>query len=245
MIQEHNDNPSGQYNKPVSVRGQLQHILKRLPPTDLSRFVLETATYDKDFRETFLIAFADLLSDEQSGMGIPRYQTRLYKILAQYTNQDGYISQRNATALNASVAALLGTARKATTPTRESVDVAIAVLSIMPRLGDKMDDSEEYLYALMAQACTVLSECFESLQATAQQDCFEQILDFYTTPEYLDLDLDSFLLALLKEWSRDNQPRQVDCMRVQEAMLKSVVMINGVKITCWNALTSCCCTGSI
>lgn len=218
MTHENNDSPIGQHNKPISIRGQLQHILKHLSPEDLSDFVLETAAYDRNFRETFLIAFSDLLSDEQTG--VPRYQARLYKILARYTNADGYISQRNATALNTSVAALLDTARKATTPPRESVDLSIAVLSIMPRLGDKMDDSEEYLYALMAQACAVLSECFEGLKSAAQQECFEQILGFYTEPEYLDLDLDSFLLVLLKEWSRDSQSRQIACMRVQETMLK-------------------------
>lgn len=218
MGHEKNDNPTAQHQRPVSVRGQLEHILKRLPPEELSRFVLETALYDGDFRESFLINFSELLSEGQCEES--RYQVRLHKILNQYTNKDGYISQKNAAGLSEAITSLLNSARKATTPLRESVDLSIAVLHIMPELGDKMDDSEEYLYTLMEQTCTVLLECFDGLKPEAQQDCLEQVLGIYAEPAYLDLDLDSFLLVLLKDWARDDKKRQAACLHTQEAMLK-------------------------
>lgn len=218
MGHDKNDNPAQTYQQPMSVRGQLEHILKRLPPDELSRFVLETALYDSHFREAFLITFSELLSEGQREES--RYLTRLKKMLAQYTNKDGFISHRNATGLNAAVTALLSTARKATIPIRESVDLSIAVLNIMPELGDKMDDSEEYLYSLMEQTCTVLVECFDGLKPAAQQDCFEQVLNMYAEPAYLDLDLDSFLLALLKDWAHHDKTWQSACLQTQEAMLK-------------------------
>lgn len=213
-----NNKSPGQQGKPVSVRGQLEYILARLPHEDLSRFVLETAVYDAEFRESFLVTFADFLSSAQSES--LRYQKRLYKILAQYTNQDGFISAKNATDLNAALSALLTSARKPTTPLRESIDLSIAVLGIMPKLGDRMDDAEGYLYSLMEQTCTVLLECFDNLQPDAQQACFEQVLGFYAEPEYLDLDLDSFILILLKDWAHGDKKRQAACLRAQEAMLK-------------------------
>jgi hypothetical protein len=218
MGHDNNDNSPGQQGKPVSVKGQLEYILGQLPHGDLSRFVLETALYDAEFRETFLVTFSDLLSSENSETS--RYQARLYKILTQYTNKDGFISARNATDLNLAIMALLGAARKPTTPLKESIDLSIAVLGIMPKLGDRMDDSEGYLYSLMEQTCTVLLECFDNLKPEAQQVCFEQILGFYARPEYLDLDLDSFLVVLLKDWAHHDKKRQSACLRVQEAMLK-------------------------
>lgn len=218
MGHENNDNPTEQQQRPISVRGQLEHILKRLPQAELSHFVLETALYDSDFRESFLITFSDLLSEGQREES--RYQARLHKMLAQYTNQDGYIGHKNAAGLSEAITSLLNAARKATTPTRESIDLAIAVLGIMPELGDKMDDSEEYLYTLMEQTCTVLLECFDALNPEAQQDCLERVLGIYAEPAYLDLDLDSFLLVLLKDWARDDKMRQSACLRTQEAMLK-------------------------
>lgn len=217
MGHDNNDKRPETPQKPVSVRGQLEYLLERIPHEDLNRFVLETALYDAEFRETLLITFADLLGSEQSDLS--RYQQRLYKILAQYTNQDGFISVRNATDLNAAILALLGSARKPTTPLRESIDLSLAVLAVMPKLGDRMDDAEGYLYSLMEQTCTVLLECFDSLQPEMQQECFEQVLEYYSGPDYLDLDLDSFLLVLLKDWAQQHKQRQVACLRVQEAML--------------------------
>ncbi len=217
MGDDNNDKCPAQSKKPLSVRGQLEYLLERIPPADLSRFVLETAVYDAEFRETFLISFADLPDGKPSDSS--RYQQRLYKILSQYTNQDGFISARNATDLNAAILALLGSARKPTTPLRESIDVSLAVLGIMPKLGDRMDDAEGYLYSLTEQTCTVLLECFDSLRSERQQECFEQVLKYYSEPEYLDLDLDSFLLLLLKDWAQQNKQRQAACLQVQEAML--------------------------
>ncbi|MEZ5534501.1 MAG: hypothetical protein R3F02_02645 [Thiolinea sp.] len=218
MGHDNNDNDAGQAERPVSVRGQLEYVLKQLAHEDLSRFVLETAVYDPEFREAFLITFSEWLSDPSSEA--TRYQLRLRNILTQYTNRDGFISAKNATDLNAAVSALLHAARKPTTPVRESVDLAMAVMEVMPQLGDRMDDAEGYLYSLMEQTCTVLLECFDNLQPEAQQQSFELILGFYGQPEFLDLDLDSFLLILLKDWSRFDKKRQSACLRVQERMLR-------------------------
>ncbi len=210
MGHENNDNPTEQQ--------QLARILKCLPQAELNNFVLEAALCDDDFREFFLVKFSDLLSEGWCEESL--YRARLRKILAQYTNSDGYISHRNAAGLNQAITSLLSTAQKATIPVHESIELSIAVLSIMPELGEKMDDSEGYLYSLMEQICTVLLECFDALGADAQQDCLERVLGIYAEPSYLDLDLDSFLLVLLKDWARDDKARQSACLHTQEAMLK-------------------------
>lgn len=202
----------------LSRRAQLEYILNQLSTQELRRFMLDNALQDKTLCETLLVNYADLLSTEQTEE--ERYREHLYKIIDQYTNQDGYISHKNTHSLTAAIKALLNTARKATTPGRESVDLCTAVISTLPQLGDKMDDNEEYLYELMQLACTILPECFDNLSAEAQTRCFQRILTLYAEPEYLDLDLDSALLALLREWADKNKARQTACLRQQELMLK-------------------------
>jgi len=202
-----------------SKRGQLEHILDQLSAEELRLFVLKTALQDKALYETLMVNFSELLSSNEPKESI--YQERLLKITAQYTNQDGYISRKNAYGLNSAITALLHTARKATTPPRESIDLCTATISILPELGDKMDDVDEHLYPLMQLVCTILSECFESLKPEAQEACFQRILAIYAEPDFLDLDLDSYLLAVLKEWAKDNKQRQANCLRQQELMLKA------------------------
>ena len=217
MGHDNNDISPDRPTRPISTRSQLEHILNQLSAQDLRDFVIETALRDKELREAILVSFSDLLSSDQPEES--RYRMRLYKILAQYTNQDGYISHKNSNGLAEAVTALLNTARKATTPTRESVDLCTAVICIMPKIGEKMDDSEGHLYELMQLSCTILLECFDNLKPEGQQICFERILGIYGDPDFLDLDLDSFLLELLKEWSKTDKSRQSACLRQQESML--------------------------
>ncbi|MGB0848606.1 MAG: hypothetical protein ACPGSM_17880 [Thiolinea sp.] len=217
---KNNNNASPEHNtRPISRRTQLERIINQLSEAELRHFMLETAVQDATLREAILVTFSDLLSSNETEEH--RYRERLYKILTQYTNKDGYIGHKNTHGLAAAITALLNTARKATTPTKESVDLCTATISVMPKLGEKMDDSEGYLYQLMQLTCTILLECFDNLKPEAQQACFQRILTTYTEPDYLDLDLDSFLLELLKEWARNNKPRQAACLRQQELMLKA------------------------
>lgn len=203
----------------LSRQNQLEQLLQKITPEELQQFTLRTALHDRNLYEALLIHFADYLSNENPEQD--RYRVRLYKILAKYTNQDGYISHKSAPGLASAITALLTTARRATTPTRESTDLCIAVIEVMPRIGEKMDDSSGRLYELMQLACTVLLECYESLKPELAQYYFDHVLSLYAEPEYLDLDLDSFLLILLKDWAKDDSERQSACLRQQESMLKA------------------------
>ena len=200
MGHDNNDISPVPSTRPMSKRTQLEHILNQLSAQELRHFMLETALQDQNFHEALLVTFADLLSSDKPEES--RYRIRLYKILMRYTNQDGYISHKNANDLATAITALLNAARKATTPSRESIDLCTATICVMPKLGEKMDDSEGHLYVLMQLACTILLECFDNLTPDAQQACFQRILEIYAQPDYLDLDLDSFLLELLKDWGQ-------------------------------------------
>ncbi|MEZ5449801.1 MAG: hypothetical protein R3E89_12790 [Thiolinea sp.] len=57
--------------------------------------------------------------------------------------------------------------------------------------------------------------------AERQQAVFDRLLQEYAKPVYLDLDLDSFILTLLKDWARDNKNWQTACLHQQELLLKS------------------------
>ena len=201
MGHNNNNKPA---TKPLSKRQQLEQLLGTLSSEELQSFVIQTALYDRSLYETLMINFADRLSDADSDQ--QRYQHKLNNILSKYTLTNGYISYQSATPLCSAITKLLETARKATTPTHESIDVAMAVINILPQIGNQMDDPHEQLYALTQLACTVLQECYDSASAPKQQQCFDDVLAMYGQTEYLDLDLDSALLALLMDWSQQNEP---------------------------------------
>lgn len=215
---DHSKQPKHGNQRLLSRRAQLEFILNQLSGQEMRQFLLETALQDKTLLEAVLVHYSDLLSTEQSEED--SYREHLYKIIDQHTNQDGYISHKNTHSLTAAIKALLNTARKATTPGRDSIDLCTAVISIMPQLGEQMDDHEEYLYELMQLACTILPESFDSLKGEAQESCFQRLLTLYGEPEYLDLDLDGALLELLKEWAAQDKQRQAACLHQQEALLK-------------------------
>ena len=117
---------------------------------------------------------------------------------------------------------MLAVARKATTPTRETTDLCLAVISDLPTLADRMEDPEEHIYTLMRTSCTTLWECYSVLPAERQQELFERILQEYAKPVYLDLDLDNSLLSLLKDWAQRDKKRQSACLHQLEQLLKTV-----------------------
>ena len=69
--------------------------------------------------------------------------------------------------------------------------------------------------------CTTLWECYSVLPEMRQNELFERILHEYAQPIYLDLDLDSALLSLLKDWAKTNKTRQTACLRQLEQLLKT------------------------
>jgi hypothetical protein len=73
----------------------------------------------------------------------------------------------------------------------------------------------------MRTTCTTLWECYSILSPQRQQELFTRILQEYAQPIYLDLDLDSALLSLLKDWARNDKARQTACLRQLEQLLKT------------------------
>jgi len=205
--------------KPTTRQGQIEHIIQQLSHQQLQTFVREKALQDSDFRDTLLICFADLLSTNEPAE--PKYREMLNAIIQRHANADGFIHISSAQKLVESIRNLLDTARKATTPTRETTDFCLAVIASLPLLADKMDDTENHLYVLMRTTCTTLWECYSILSPQRQQELFTRILQEYAQPIYLDLDLDSALLSLLKDWARNDKTRQTACLRQLEQLLKT------------------------
>lgn len=205
--------------KPTTRAGQIDCIIQQLSHEKLQAFVREKATQDADFRDTLLICFADLLSSNDSSE--LKYQQMLTDMTQRHANIDGYIHAAGAAHLTVAMQHLLNVASKATTPTRETLDLCLAVISCLPALANKMEDPDEYLYRLMQTSCTILWECYSVLPNERQQALFERILLEHAKPLYLDLDLDSHLLALLKDWSKHDQKRQSACLHQLETLLKA------------------------
>lgn len=205
--------------KPTTRQGQIELIIQQLSHTQLREFVLEKALQDSDFRDTLLICFADLLSSKEPVEA--KYQQMLADMIKRHANADGFIHIASAQKLVDSIRQLLDAARKATTPTRETTDLCLAVITALPALADKMDDTENHLYVLMRTTCTTLWECYSVLPEMRQNELFERILHEYAQPIYLDLDLDSALLSLLKDWAKTNKTRQTACLRQLEQLLKT------------------------
>ena len=206
--------------KPLSRQGQIERILQQLSHQQLQDFVLEKALQDGDFRDTLLICFADLLSSDEPAE--PKYRQMLANMTLRHANAEGYIRSTSAQHLTDAINKMLEVARKATTPTRETTDLCLAVISGFPALAERMEDPEDYIYALMRTTCITLWECYSTLPAERQQALFERILQEYAKPVYLDLDLDSALLSLLKDWAKHDKQRQRACLHQLEQLLKTV-----------------------
>ncbi len=204
--------------KPTTRQGQIEHILQQLSHQQLQAFVLEKALQDGDFRDTLLICFSDLLGGDEPAE--PKYRQMLADMTQRHTSPEGNIHSASAQHLTDTIRKMLDVARKATTPTRETTDLCLAVIVCLPTLADKMDDPEEHLYTLMRTACTTLWECYSVLPTDRQQALFERILQEYAKPVYLDLDLDNSLLSLLKDWAKHDKKRQSACLHQLEQLLK-------------------------
>ncbi|SEA89084.1 hypothetical protein SAMN05660964_02732 [Thiothrix caldifontis] len=206
--------------KPTTRIGQIDYILQQLSHQELQTFVREKALQDTDFRDTLLICFADLLGSDTSSE--PKYRQMLADMTQRHANAEGYIHANSTLHLTTAIRNVLAVARKATTPTRETIDLCLAVISDLPILANKMEDPEEHIYTLMRTACTTLWECYSVLPIERQQALFERILQEYAKPVYLDLDLDNALLSLLKDWAQRNSKRQRACLHQLEQLLKTV-----------------------
>lgn len=206
------------HTKPGTRQQQLTHILNQLSADELRRFVEDTALRSEEFCDILHVHYADLLSD-----GTPsedKYRAMLERTIRRHRNSDGFITYDNAAKLNHTINQLLATAAKATTPTYDSIDLCIAVFKVMPLLIDKNDDTDGHSYALMREAGLTLWECCSDITAERQQQTFERVLTLYADPAYVDLDLDKFLLSLLKEWAKDDKERQTAILKTQETLLK-------------------------
>lgn len=217
IIETNNDNKTP---PKYSRRNQLEQILPRLSREHLEHFLLETALRDIELRETLLIHFGEYLntSDPEE----TKYRETLERMIVRHQNQTGFIKLESAQKLSDMLESLLESARQATTPPSKTIDLCMAMISVMPTLGDHMDDSEGHIYRLMRITCVVLWECFSVLPPENQAVVFNRLLSEYANPIYLDLDLDSFMLALLKDLAKSNREWQKACLRQQEKLLKEV-----------------------
>ncbi len=214
-IETNNDN---KLPPKYSRRNQLEQILPRLSREQLEHFLLDTALRDIELRESLLIHFGEYLntSDPEEA----KYRETLQRMIARHQNQTGFINLESAQKLSDMLESLLESARQATTPPSKTIDLCMAMISSMPTLGDHMDDSEGHIYRLMRITCVVLWECFSVLPPENQALVFNRLLSEYANPIYLDLDLDSFMLALLKDLAKHNREWQKACLHQQDQLLK-------------------------
>lgn len=198
--------------------GQIDQILQHISFEQLKAFVREKALIDADFGEIFLIYFADLLSNGDPAEA--KYKQVLNDIIQRYQTKEGIITGASAESLTQAIQQLLQSAHKATTPSRETIDLCLAVISTLPKLIDHMEDNENRTYSLLSTTCTTLWECYSTVTTERQQYLFERILHEYSNPLYVELDMDGFLLALLKDWSKGKPERQAACLHQLENLLK-------------------------
>ena len=220
-LELNNDNKNDNKLSPkYSRRNQLEQILPRLSREQLEHFLLDAALRDLELRETLLIHFGEYLntSDPEEA----KYRETLERMIARHQNQAGFINLASANKLSATLEALLESARQATTPPSKTIDLCMAMISIMPTLGEHLDDSEGHIYRLMRITCVVLWECFSILPVDNQAVVFNRLLSEYANPVYLDLDLDSFMLALLKDLAKNKREWQKACLHQQDKLLKEV-----------------------
>ena len=215
-VSEHNDNKS---TPKYSRRHQLEQILPRLSREQLEQFLLETALRDIELRESLLIHFGEYLNASEPEEA--KYRETLERMIARHQNSHGFIQVESAQKLADMIEALLESARQATTPPSKTIDLCLATMSIMPKLGEHMDDSEGHIYKLMRVTCVVIWECFSVLTSEQQASVFNRLLSEYANPNYLDLDLDSFILTLLKDLAKNNRDWQKACLRQQDEILKA------------------------
>jgi hypothetical protein len=214
-IENNNDNKmTAKYSR----RSQLEQILPRLSREHLEHFLLETALRDIELRESLLIHFGEYLNTSEPEEA--KYRETLERMITRHQNANGFINLESANKLSATLDALLESARQATTPPSKTIDLCMATISVMPKLGDHMDDSEGHIYRLMRVTCVVLWECFSVLPPENQAVVFNRLLSEYANPVYLDLDLDSFMLALLKDLAKNNREWQKACLHQQDELLK-------------------------
>ena len=198
--------------------GQIDHILSQLSADQLKTFIREKAAMDIEFRDTFLICFADLLSSGESAE--PKYKQMLTDMMQRHATKDGYIGATQAAPLVNAIQQLLNAAHKATTPPRETIDLCLALISVLPQLIDKMEDVDNHCYNLLRTSCTLLWECNSILPEDRQTELFNRIVKEYGNPLYVEMDMDSFLLSLLKDWAKDKPERQAACLHQLENLLK-------------------------
>jgi hypothetical protein len=204
--------------KPTTRQGQIDLILSQLSYEQLQEFVREKALHDNDFHETLLICFSDLLSSNESVE--PKYKQLIIGMIERYAGREHFINAGSAEALNGVIHKLLLAGRKATTPPREASELCLAVISCLPIMADQMEDPDEHVHSLMRTAVTTLWESASALTPEQQQHLFDRVLSEYANPIYLDLDLDSALLSLLKDWAKHKPQRQAACLHQLESILK-------------------------
>lgn len=218
-INNNNDDAPLEPPKVFNRRSQLEHLLQQLSRKQMKAFLLDTALHDPDLRDGLLIHFGEYLNSVEPEEA--KYRQTLNRMIDKHQNSNHYISGESAQKLADTIQALLESAGKATTPSSKAIDSCMAVITILPRLGNSMDDSEGHIYRLMRIACGVLWECFGALPPERQGAVFNRLLREYAEPIYLDLDLDSFLLTLLKDLAKKNREWQKACLHQQEILLKA------------------------
>lgn len=205
--------------RPITRRSQLEFILRKLNRKQLDKFLIETALQDNHVRDALLMQFGELLSDDQASEA--RYRRTLNTMIERHIGADGFISRKAAQSLNDTLELLISNVRKPSTPQHETIDMCFAMMSVLPRLTQQMDDSDGYVYRLMKISCVQLWEVFKTLSQERQENIFERLLREYAEPAYLDADLDGFMLALLRDWARKHPSWQRLCLQQHEALLKA------------------------
>lgn len=204
---------------PYSRRAQLESLLAQLSNEQIQQFIVDLALNDAQVRDALLIQFGDYIASHEGEE--EHYRATFERMIQRHQNQRGYIVNESAQHLIKHIESLLESARRATTPATKAINLSLASLRSIALLGERVEDNEGDIYRLMRLACVVLWECFATLNSERQQILFERLLTEYTDPIYLDLDLDSFLLTLLKDLAKDNKAWQTACLHQQEKLLKA------------------------
>ncbi|PID49528.1 MAG: hypothetical protein CR991_05740 [Proteobacteria bacterium] len=196
----------------------LQNFMSALPDKLVQTFLLEKLNADRNWCDELMIyALPHTPADD---LAEARYRQSISSMMRHHTNKSGYILPPAAEKLLDAINTLLDSTSKPSIAPQQAINLCIAALSQLPELGERMEDANERLYQLAEGICARLYECFIELDSTEQENLFQRLLREYAEPMYLDRDLDSIILKLLKQWTKYKPEWQKACLIQQETLLK-------------------------
>lgn len=196
----------------------LQNLLEHVPHTAVMTFLQQQLSLDRSLYDEFMLSLGEHAPPDD--LAEAQHRRTLSKMITRHLNPLGKLTDAAERQVLQAIEQLVDKASHPNTTAPQAINVCMATFSMLPDLGERMEDADERLYQLADTLCALLDHHFNQLNPTAQQTLFERLLREYAEPMYLDRDLDNVLLKLLKRWAKGKPDWQRACLSQQEQLLK-------------------------